>query len=61
MDLSRMSLMMVKVMKGGDKGTRFRGFGGMWYRFDSNMPVRIESHILYFSNDPNVIDSYGTI
>jgi hypothetical protein len=56
-----MSLMMMKVMKGGNKGTRFRGFGGMWYRFDSNMPVRIESHILYFSNDPNVIDSYGTI
>ena len=28
MDLSRMSLMMVKVMEGGNKGTRFRGFGG---------------------------------
>jgi hypothetical protein len=43
MDLSRMSLMMMKVMKGGNKGTRFRGFGGMWDRIDSNFLPNINT------------------
>jgi hypothetical protein len=58
MDLSRMSLMMVKVMKGGNKGTRFCGFGGMWDRIDSILPLIVDYIVIVSAYRP-LANSYN--